>query len=213
MRERPINNLSKVDIVDNYLEGDLEVFLKRVTKSKFYALTYSVTLKKWRKESKELYNYIKKRKVYPGLMNDICNIHKVMVEYYGSDITVQSFKLTERIEDVLSNDISGYSYRYYKERAAKKIKMVRKHTKKELIRECKRRGFIPLIDFEDYDVDMGHIGTIDKVKGKRLYYPANFKTTQYLTNDPSDIDKPSVNMAQSFVGIHGFTRIFTKDDK
>lgn len=212
MKNKPINNYSKVDIIQNVLEGDLDVFLKRLYKQSHYQLTYSVTLRKWRKEGLELVNYIKKRKMLPGLMNDLCNIHLVMVEYYDSELTIESFKLTERLEDVLTDYIWKYCTDKLKDDLIRKGKDEKFPKKKEALRELKKRGFVNVNDFEDFDSDMGHITTNHKIEN-RLYYPMNFKVGSYMTNDPDDLANPSVEIAHKFVGVKGFTRILTKRDR
>lgn len=212
MRNKPANNHSKSDFVQGIFKGDLDKFLKRVYKKSYYQLNFSTTLKEWAKESPELVAFIKKRN-YPGIMNNICNIHQVMVKYYGSEINIESFKLSERLEEVLTDSIWKYvteKRRYDTLILGKDEKLP---NKKEALKELKKRGFAKVIDFEDYDPSMGHIATGGKLKETKLYYPMNFKVGQYITRDPRDINRPSITLAHEFIGIKGFTRIITPKDR
>jgi hypothetical protein len=135
------------------------------------------------------------------------------MKYYKSELTLESFKLTERLEDVLSDEI--WKYVSEKKRYDTLIlgKAEIKVPKKEALRELKKRGFVKVIDFENYDPTMGHIITGGKLKNIKLYYPMNFKVGRYITKDPDDISKPSVILAQEFIGLKAFTRIITPKDR
>lgn len=211
-KRKPINNLSKTDIVKGILNNDLDKFLRRVYRQRHYQLTYSVTLKKWRKEGLPLVRLIKKSKhIFPGIMNDICNIHIVMMKHYGFELTIEDFRLTMRIESVLDNDIWKYCTDKRREDIVVKKKPLKNPTPEQAYQECKRRGFIPTIDFDDFDRTMGHVVTNNMVpKGKpQLCYPMNFKFKYHVTNSPDDVENPYVELGLKFVGVSGFTRILT----
>ena len=212
MRNKPSNNYSKSDFVQGVFKGDLDKFLKRVYKKSKFELTYSRTLRDWAKQEPELVKWIKKRN-YPGIMSKLCNIHLVMMKHYGSKLTIESFELTERLEDVLTEVIWKYVSDKRRYDILIKGEPETYINSKEALRELKKRGFINVNEFEDYEPSMGHIVSKDKVKGKKLYYPMNFKHKGYLTKDPSDIDRPSINLAHEFIGIKGFTRILTPKDR
>lgn len=213
LKKKPVNNLSKTDIVSGILKGDLDKFLRRVYKQRDYQLTYSVTLSKWRGEGLELVRLIKKSPIFPAIMNDYCNLHIIMVKYYGLKLTPQDFKLTIRIEDVLSDAIYNFCSEKRRERIVTKRMPVKQPTKEEAARELKRRGYIPLVDFDNYDKSMAHVTSNKNIKGPTLYYPLNFKWGIWETKYPEDIKNPGVELGLKFVGVSGYTRISTKMDR
>jgi len=208
---KTVNCYSKNDMLHKFLDKDLDTFLLRLSKVYWNEMTFSQILPKWDKEISGISKKIIKKSAYkyPGHIQAVVNVHRVMMKYYSFHLDIEDYLISERIEDVLFNDIHKYMYALRQERF-KKGKGPKLATTRKAIKELKARGFIPIEEYDDFDPTLSQIMTKKGLKPK-LVYPENFISSDNRRRYWWLM--PHVYNIGPLIGVQGFTRISTPKDR
>lgn len=209
--------LTSNEVIHRFLDNDLERFLKRWYRQSYYQLSFSVTLKKLFEENSELaMNIVRKSNyTYPGHINNVLNVFKVLIKHYNFYWDFEDYKIAEHIEYVLEWKMSKYRNERNLKRTRELGIPLKQHTRKQAIKEMKARGFIPLSDFEDYDRELAQVRSKKGLDLKEdLVYPANFMFGH------DDYKKfrygwavPHIHNVMGLIGVQGYSRISTPSQR
>ena len=188
-------------IITEYLDGNLQRFLRRNYEFYRYQLVFSKDLKKWSKDDRvKIVEYLKKEYIWPTHICEVVNTMKTLVKYYNRSFSLGTMHLAIAIIDLLDNDIWVYGRKRWNKRFKQGLSFVNFCTAEEAFKEQKARGFIHVNKFEDYEKTCSHVYSNVNVD---YIYPINFPHmySQYNSDIPSDY------IALSIIGVQGFTRI------
>lgn len=180
------------------LEEKYPDFLNKLYERHQYELVYSRTFRHWPTQLvKLMLSSIK----YPRTMVKVTNIIYTLRKYYGytlnKKLVIRAMKIYDKYEDQL--DSYEFSRRSIEHKEGRyKLKMI---TPKQALLEQKKRGFIHINDFIDFDRTANHLISL---ANKNYYYPINFYngTRVYEHNQ-----RMSIYIAGSLFSVSGYTRI------
>lgn len=188
-------------IISEYLDGNLQRFLRRNYEFYRYQLVYSKDLKRWSKDDRlPIVEYLRKEYKWPKHLCEVVNTMKTLVKYYDRKYTIGTMHLAIAIIDLLDDDIWAYGNKRWNKRFQQGISHVPLCTPEEAFKEQKARGFIHVNLFEDYNKDYSQV--FSNVN-RDYVYPMNFphKYSDYKSGIPTDY------IAHSIIGVEGWTRI------
>lgn len=195
----------RIEIINDYFEGNLLRFLRKHHKQSTYQFVYSQIFKKWKedKQNKKLVRVILKNYTWPKHVCDIVNVMITLNKYYSRELNINTLRLAIVILDLFETDIDKYS----QGRRARLFKLDlykvdnSDKQRKLALKEQKARGFVHINEFEDWDPAYAHIFSI---ANRDYVYPLNFPFSDF-NKDLKDL--PYAYVAQALVGVNGFTRL------
>lgn len=199
--------MERVEVINQYFDGNLLRFLRRHNKQYVYQRVYTRYIKPWRKDKPELvellHAVLKDRNglVWPKHVKDVVNIMRTLELHYGFKLNKKCCKVALMIDDLFEVDIYDY-HREHKQTLLVQDKFIVKNlTREQALKEQKAMGFIKSIKYEDHDWRFAHLqSNIDP----RLIYPYNFVHDLIYNVGSKNI---IYQVGMSLAGVQGFTRI------
>lgn len=197
------------EVIQKYLRKDFERFLKRLYRQNRDELIFSKTLKVWKEQHLDIYQYLKSnfQKEYPVEICYLINVHKVMCQHYYFEMDLEDFKRSQRIADVTFYSFKEYLTKRLNQNHRDGIYISPKHNRLEARQELLARGFVKQRKIKNFDRKYAWITSNNNISGSQLVYP--IPMTVGVIKGTKWFKIPNAYMVHGLIGITGFTRILT----